>query len=85
MTGEQRHDLEANMVMKDGREETADEALDRLIAEEQVKTLHQVNLPIFGCTPPGCTIGRDYSRLVTDERKAHLDYYLAAINDPNDP
>eukprot|EP00913_Durusdinium_trenchii_P024011 g22549.t1 len=85
MTGEQHHDLEANMVMRDGREETADEALDRLIAEAQVKTLHQVNLPVSGYTPPGYTIGRDYSLLVTDERKAHLDYYLAAINDPNDP
>ena len=48
MTEEQRHDLEANVAMRDGREETADEVLDRLIAEAQVKTLRQAPLPIPG-------------------------------------
>ena len=82
---------EANMVMKSTeREETADEQLDRLIAQARLQQLAQSSVrqsleddkktPVWAEPPQ-----QDFSPLRSLERKAHLDYFLHVVNEPTNP
>ena len=105
ITEEEHKDFEANMVTKaeqqalQDREETADEKLDRLIMEAQIRQAtptvrHAIGPPASqGPVPSPATPGsssashalaEDFSVLQSDARKAHLDTFMAMINDPKD-
>ena len=75
-------DPEVHMVMK---EEMADEALDRLIADARLRQLRQQQpQPIQDAPVPEWSDYvpvPDYSILHSLERKAHLDTFMAVVND----